>query len=106
MAHDPPALGTLVAVDWLDAHANVMREQTIEEIATEELAQYTTYGILVRDDTTAVAVAGDVRGTIYRGVTFIPRGMIARIVSRQRQKRRKKPDTAEHPPEQRSNDGS
>jgi len=88
-----PALGTLVAVDWLDAHATVQQEQTIEEIAAVELITYTSYGKLVRCDDTVVAVAADERDDCrYRGVTFIPRGMVVRIVDKQRRKRASKAD--------------
>jgi hypothetical protein len=87
---DPIALGTLVAVDWIDAHASVTREQTLEDIATEEPAIYTTYGILVRNDAQFVAVAGDVReAELYRGVSYIPRGMVTKIISKQRSRKRK-----------------
>ena len=85
---DAPALGTLVGVDWLDAHATVQQEQTVEEIAAVELITYTSYGKLVRCDDAVVAVAADERDDgRYRGVTFIPRGMVVRIVTKQRRAR-------------------
>ena len=85
---DAPDLGTLVAVAWLDAHASVQAEQTIEEIAQVELVTYTSYGKLVRCDAAVVAVAADERDDgRYRGITFIPTGMVVRITAKQRRKR-------------------
>ena len=93
-----PDLGTLVAVSWLDAHARAQAEQTLEDIAAETLVTYTSYGILVRCDTVVVAVAADARhddGMRYRGVTYIPTGMVQSITSKQRKKRRPKPAPVE-----------
>ena len=94
---DPPGLGTLVAVAWLDAHASTQTEQTIEDIAVEELALYTSYGKLVRCDDKVVAVAADERDDgRYRGVTYIPAGMVQSITSKQRKRRPpKSPDLVE-----------
>jgi len=87
---DAPALGTLVAVAWMDAHASPQAEQTLDEIAAEELSIYTSYGKLVRCDAHVVAVAADERDDgRYRGVTFIPTAMVKSIISKERKKRKK-----------------
>jgi hypothetical protein len=85
---DDPELGTLVAVAWLDAHASLQSEMTIDEIAVVPLTVYTSYGKLVRCDEDVVAVAADERDDgRYRGITFIPAGMVQSITSKQRRKR-------------------
>lgn len=93
---DPLPLGTLVAVEWMDAHASMQAEQTLDEIAVEELSTYTSFGKLVRCDAHVVAVAADERDDgRYRGVTYIPAAMVTRITSKQRKKHVKQPTPAE-----------
>ncbi len=83
-----PPLETRVEVHWLDAHASVQAEMTLDEIAVQTLTIYKTHGKLVRFDEDVIAVAGDERDDgRYRGITFIPAGMVQRIISRQRWKR-------------------
>lgn len=80
-------LGNLVACRWLDAHADAKEELGQEAIATMTSYQFTTYGILVRDDRAGapqkdpiVAVAAEVgEDGRFRGVTFIPAGMVVDV---------------------------
>ena len=79
-----PKVGATVAVRWLDAHSRALTESTLEDIAAETLVCYTSYGVLVRYDDEVVAVAADSRcddGMRYRGVTYIPRGMVQTIAA-------------------------
>lgn len=71
----------LVAVTWDDAHVKATGEATIEDIASESPYQFTTYGLLVRSDEQVVAIAAE-RGEDgrYRGVTYIPFGMVRQMV--------------------------
>lgn len=85
------ALGELVAVVWIDAHASVQSEMSGDEIGQAVPTEYTSYGKLVRCDATLVAVAADERDDgRFRGITFIPRGMVQSIKPLKR-KRHKRP---------------
>lgn len=78
-----PALSVrpLVAVRWNDAHAMAIGEFTQEEVDATGAYQFTTYGLLARDDDAIVAVASEEgEDGKLRGVTFIPRGMVVEIV--------------------------
>ena len=87
------SVGELVKVVWTDAHASVQQEMTLDEIAQEVSCVYDSYGILVRIDEVTVAVAADQRDDgRYRGITFIPRGMVVSVNPiRPRRKRKPKP---------------
>ena len=96
------AIGELVAVIWIDAHASVQSEMSSDEIGQEASTTYISYGKLVRADAKLVAVAADERDDgRYRGITFIPRGMVTDIQPiRPRRKRKAKiaqpPETHDH----------
>lgn len=84
-----PAIGMLVAVEWLDATTGGNDEQSNAEILSESLYVYTSYGLLVRADDHCVAVAADRRSDgRYRGVTYIPRGMIRTITPQTKPQRK------------------
>jgi hypothetical protein len=70
----------LVAVAWDDAAVAQVDSFTREEIAERTPSRYTTFGLLLRDDAKMVAVASE-KGAdnTYRGVTYIPRGMVIEI---------------------------
>lgn len=69
-----------VAVLWNDAHAMAQGEFTEDEINATGAYQFTTYGLLVRDDDRIVAVASEEgEDGRLRGVTFIPRGMVVEM---------------------------
>ena len=80
-------IGHLVACIWLDAHGDAKAEFGLEEIALSTSYKFTTYGILVRDDREReglldrlVAVAAECGADgRYRGVTFIPAGMVVEV---------------------------
>ena len=82
-------LGELVAVVWVDAHASTQAELSTDEISQIEPTVYTSYGKLVRCDATLVAVAADERDDgRFRGITYIPRGMVKAIKPLHRRRRR------------------
>ena len=89
---DELTLGDLVKMTWVDAHSSVQQEMTLDEIAQEVPCGYDSYGILVRNDDISVAVAADQRDDgRYRGVTFVPRGMVITVSPiRPRRKRKAK----------------
>ena len=70
----------LVAVAWDDASVAQVDSFTREEIAERTPSRYITFGLLLRDDAKMVAIASE-KGAdnTYRGVTYIPRGMVIDI---------------------------
>jgi hypothetical protein len=68
----------LVALTWLDAHGSISPSE-VHEIPHAPI-KITTYGLLMRDDEAGVSVANEAchDGT-YRGVTFVPRGMVVSV---------------------------
>jgi hypothetical protein len=73
----------LVAVTWDDAHGTNLGDYSESEIERDfhKAARYTTFGLLVKEDTAGVTLASDVSEGSYRGVAFIPRGMIVDLVN-------------------------
>ena len=76
-------IGDLVACLWRDAHGTVKDEFSSEDIGQATSYHFTTYGILVRDDRESkttdplIAIAAEISDDgRYRGVTFIPAGMV------------------------------
>lgn len=81
-------LGELVSVVWVDAHASVQGEMSGDEIGQAVPTLYTSYGKLVRHDASLVAVAADERDDgRFRGITFIPSGMVRSITPIRRKRR-------------------
>ena len=71
----------LVAVVWDDAHVAQVDSFTAEECRERAAVTMTTFGLLIRDDDRLVAVAAETcTDATYRGVTFIPRGMVREII--------------------------
>ena len=71
----------LVAVVWDDAHVAQVDSFTREEIKERAPVRYTTFGVLVRQDATLVAIAAEVCADgSYRGVTYVPTQMVREIV--------------------------
>ena len=71
----------LVAGVWDDAHVSQVDSFTRDEIADRAAVTFTTFGVLVRDDEKVVAVAAEIcADATYRGVTYIPRGMVREII--------------------------
>lgn len=93
----PVSIGDFVEVEWLDAHADAKAEVTMEDINAMKSYRFKTYGILVRDDRhitgtsdPLVAIAAEVgEDGRYRGVTFIPQGMVVGVL-RPKMKRAKR----------------
>lgn len=74
-----PEVGDIIACKWLDAHANAKEELSQDEVDKMGSYQFTTWGVLARDDRgidridPLVAIAAEVgEDGRYRGVTFIP----------------------------------
>lgn len=66
----------LVAVKWLDAHGSSTTAYAEHEIPHAAI-EITTYGLLLREDEAGVTVASEwCKDNTYRGVTFIPKGMM------------------------------
>ena len=71
----------LVAVVWDDAHVSQVDSFTRDEIADRAAVTYTTFGLLVRDDEKVVAIAAEIcADATYRGVTYVPRGMVREVI--------------------------
>lgn len=79
-------IGDIVSCAWLDAHASVKDEFTPDEVQAATSYRFTTYGILVRDDRGSdkkdplIGIAAEVgEDGRYRGVTYIPIGMVVSV---------------------------
>jgi hypothetical protein len=77
----------LVCVVWLDAHGRTDGEFTAEDIARDhhDPAPIKTFGLLVHDDERGVSIAQEITSegnapTTYRGLGFIPRGMVQEVI--------------------------
>jgi hypothetical protein len=77
----------LCCVVWDDAHGRAGGEYTAEEIARDlhQPAVIKTFGLLLQDDERGVTVvqevtSGDEDTVTYRGVGFVPRGMVREVV--------------------------
>lgn len=90
----------LVAVKWLDAHGSSTTAYAEHEIPHAAI-EITTYGLLLREDDAGVTVAGEwCKDNTYRGVTFIPKGMmveIHRIAGTRVKRKKKKAETLDVP---------
>ena len=82
----------VVCVTWTDAHGNAFAIYEAHELPHAP-AIVKTYGVLLREDDAGVSLASEVfEGGNYRGVTFIPKGMIRELLDVGRKPRqRKKP---------------
>lgn len=70
---------TLVAVTWNDAHGNALGEFAAHEIPHAPYV-WTTIGFLLRRDDQGVSLASELGAEgNYRGVNFIPQGMILSV---------------------------
>jgi hypothetical protein len=70
----------VVCVTWTDAHGNAFAIYEQHELPHAP-AIVKTYGVLLREDEAGVSLANEVfEGGNFRGVTFIPRGMIKEMV--------------------------
>ena len=79
----------LVCVVWNDAHGNAFAIYEPQEIPHAAAKVY-TYGIVIREDEAGISMANEsFEGGSYRGVTFIPRGMIIEVRDLQSHKTRK-----------------
>lgn len=71
----------LVAVRWEDVRLDQAESLTREEILGRRGMEFTTIGILLKDDGDCVAVANEVAETgTYRGVTYILRPLVREVI--------------------------
>lgn len=69
----------LVCVVWTDAHGNAFNVYEPHEVPHAP-AVVRTYGILIRRDDAGITLANEVfEAGSFRGVTFIPAGMITAV---------------------------
>jgi len=83
----------LVILEWLDAHSpgstEVVGPENLNDLHTPLLVS--TTGWLLRDDSIGVTIACEhVGGKEYRGVTFVPRGMVMTVTPVNKPRARKK----------------
>lgn len=72
-------LTRVVRVKWTDAHGNALSVYESHEVPHAPAIVW-TYGVLIREDEIGVTIANEVfEAGSFRGVTFIPRGMIQEI---------------------------
>lgn len=91
----------IVCVTWTDAHGNSFAVYEPHEIPHSP-AIVKTYGILLKEDEAGVSVANELfEAGGFRGVTFIPRGMIRELsdVCKKRQRRLAKSRRGQDVPE-------
>lgn len=76
----------LVCAIWDDAHGRTDGEFTAEEIARDhhDPAPIKTFGLLVHDDERGVSIAQEITSDgdapTYRGLGFIPKGMLKELI--------------------------
>jgi hypothetical protein len=77
----------LVCCIWLDAHGRADGEFTADEIARDhhDPAPIKTFGLLVHEDERGVTIAQEITSEDgdegrYRGLGFIPRGMLQELI--------------------------
>lgn len=84
----------LVAVTWNDAHGSATSAYAEHEIPHAPIV-IVTYGLLLRDDEAGVTIANEVcDDSTYRGVTFVPRGMIVKVTPVKRERKAKQAPSA------------
>lgn len=79
----------LVCVVWDDAHGGDFNEYTADEIARNRhrAARIQTFGLLVQDDERGLTLAQEMTAepagefTHFRGINFIPRGMVREVIA-------------------------
>jgi hypothetical protein len=89
----------LVAVRWEDVRIDQADSLTREEIMGRRGMEFTTLGILLRDDDELVAVANEVAETgTFRGVTYILRPLVRSVTPLgEWPPRARRPKRADHP---------
>lgn len=88
----------LVCVVWDDAHGGDFAEYTADEIVRQRhrAARIQTFGLLIQDDEHGITVAQEMTAepagdfSHFRGVNFIPRGMVRDVIPLGRPKRGRK----------------
>jgi hypothetical protein len=87
----------LVVVKWSDAHGNTLSAFSEHEIP-HAAVEVQSVGWLLRDDEKGVSIAAEYCGdATWRGVSFVPRGMILDVKPVVRTRTRKPKAQEEHP---------
>lgn len=70
----------LVKVKWNDAFGNKIDEVSLDDVATTHFpTQVETVGWLLWEDEVGISVVSERYNNVFRGRTFIPRGMIISV---------------------------
>jgi hypothetical protein len=77
-----------VCVVWNDAHGSATGEYTTEEIirSHHDPMAIRTFGLLVHDDDRGLTIASEITNPdsgdepVFRGIGFIPRGMLREVI--------------------------
>lgn len=86
----------VVCVTWTDAHGNAFAIYEAHELPHAP-AIVKTYGVLLREDEAGVSLACEVfEGGNFRGVTFIPRGMIQEMTDIGKRAKKRVPKEQPH----------
>lgn len=76
MLHKP-----FVAIRWADAHCISGASELSETELPHAAAMYTLYGFVLRRDDVGITVAAEISdNNTYRGISFVPAGMIESVV--------------------------
>ena len=69
----------MACIRWSDAHGNAMTTYEAHEVPHAP-ALVDTFGIIIRQDEIGITIASEVfEAGSFRGVTFIPRGMVVAV---------------------------
>lgn len=81
-APEPLSAKPLVAVIWDDAHGDAIGEHSESEIERDfhKPMRFVSFGLLIRRDETGVTTATEQVGTQFRGLSFVPHGMVHEVV--------------------------
>ncbi len=79
----------LVCVYWLDAHGSAVGTYEIDEIPHAAIL-VKSYGLLLKEDEKGVSIASEQCDEgVFRGFTFVPKGMIVKIEPVKKVRKRK-----------------
>lgn len=72
----------LVAVIWDDAHGAAIGDYSESEIERDfhKPIRYVSFGLLIRRDAAGVTFASEQVGAEFRGLSFVPHGMVHEVI--------------------------
>lgn len=92
----------LVCVVWDDAHAMLAGDYTAQEVQMQfhKPSRYHAFGLLVQEDEAGITIATEWCEEGWRGLNFIPKGMIVETIDlgepkRKKTKKKPQPQTEE-----------